>query len=103
MAVNCEQDYFQYLKPGDKVHTTSYIEAISEEKTTALGTGFFVTQLTTFFNQHEEKVAEMRFRVLRYKPHPRPDQNAQEQDSQPAEKPAAQAGKKITYASRAKL
>lgn len=68
VATNCEQEYFRYLKPGDQVYTTSEIESISDQKTTALGTGFFVTQLIKYYAQNDELVAEMRFRLFLYKP-----------------------------------
>lgn len=67
VATNCEQTYFRYLKPGEKVHHKTRLESISEEKKTGLGTGHFITQLMEYFTEEGEKVAEMRFRILRYK------------------------------------
>lgn len=69
VAVDCEQEYIRYLVEGDKVHHYSTIESISEEKSTALGKGFFVTQFLTYFDQAEDLVATMRFRVFKYRPH----------------------------------
>ena len=69
VAVNCEQEYQQYLQEGDEIYHRSTIESISDEKTTALGVGFFVTQLCTFYNQRDEVVGTMRFRVFKYRPH----------------------------------
>lgn len=69
VAVNCEQEYHRYLRPGDKIHYRSSIESVSEEKTTALGVGFFITELSEFYDQNEEHVATMRFRVLKYRAH----------------------------------
>lgn len=69
VAVNCEQEYEQYLEEGDEVYHRSTIESISDEKTTALGVGFFVTQLCTYYNQRNEVVGTMRFRVFKYRPH----------------------------------
>ncbi len=57
----------RYLRPGDRIHHTSRIEAISAEKSTALGTGFFVTELEEFWDQNDEKVGDMRLRVFRYR------------------------------------
>lgn len=73
VAVNCEQEYFAPIKEGDEIHSTSQIESISEEKTTALGTGFFITELSRHYNQNKELVGEMRFRVFKYKPHQKPE------------------------------
>jgi acyl dehydratase len=69
VAVNCEQEYQRYLEVGDRVWFRSTCESISDEKHTALGSGFFVTELSTFFNQRDEVVGTQRFRVLQYRPH----------------------------------
>nr|WP_283773141.1 bifunctional MaoC family dehydratase N-terminal/OB-fold nucleic acid binding domain-containing protein [Craterilacuibacter sp. RT1T] len=68
VAVNSEQEYFRYLKEGDRLSFTSMIESVSEEKTTGLGTGFFVTQLLSFYDQHDAKVGQMRFRLFKFRP-----------------------------------
>ena len=36
------------LVPGDHLSTTSFIESVSEEKTTGLGVGHFVTTRTEY-------------------------------------------------------
>ena len=69
VAVNCEQEYQQYLQPGDRIYYLAELESISEEKTTALGVGFFCTELSTFYNQRDEVVGTMRFRIFKYRPH----------------------------------
>lgn len=69
VAVNCEQEYTRYLEEGDEIYHRSSIESISEEKSTALGVGFFVTQLCTYYDQHDAVVGTMRFRVFKYRPH----------------------------------
>ncbi|MDG2274066.1 MAG: MaoC family dehydratase N-terminal domain-containing protein [Halioglobus sp.] len=68
VATNCEQEYIQPICEGDKLSGYSTIESVSERKTTALGVGYFVTQLTEYRNQHDEVVGTMRFRILKYKP-----------------------------------
>jgi acyl dehydratase len=68
VAVNCEQTYPRYLEVGEEIYHRSTIESISAEKTTALGVGYFVTQLCTYFNQCDEVVGSMRFRVFKYRP-----------------------------------
>jgi len=69
VAVNSEQHYVRYLRPGDRVHRTSSIESIVGEKRTALGTGFFVTELIEFFDDDKQPVGTMRFRLFVYRPH----------------------------------
>jgi uncharacterized protein len=68
LGVNCEQEYGSYLLEGDRIYFHSSCEAISAEKTTAMGVGYFVTELSTFYNQRDEVIASMRFRVLQYRP-----------------------------------
>lgn len=80
VAVNCEQEYDRLIVEGDDIYHRSTIESISEEKNTALGVGYFVTELSTFYNQRDEKVGTMRFRVFLYRPHeqmaPKPSANS---------------------------
>ncbi len=80
VAVNCDQEYFRTLKPGDDISHYMEIESISEKKDTALGTGYFVTELWTFVDQNEEKVGEMRFRLLKFIP-PKSDNKPQSSGS----------------------
>ncbi len=47
---------------------TTVYESVSDEKKTALGTGFFLTWLTTYTNQDGEVLGRQRFRVLRFRP-----------------------------------
>ena len=53
---------------GDVISATSVYESVSDEKKTALGTGFFLTWLTTYTDQNGEVLGRQRFRVLRFKP-----------------------------------
>jgi uncharacterized OB-fold protein/acyl dehydratase len=68
VATNCTQEYVRYLRPGDLLSAETVIEAVSEEKKTALGVGHFVTQRTTYRDQHGERVASMSFRLLKFRP-----------------------------------
>jgi len=68
VATDCEQDYKRYLRPGDLLTTESRLESVSSEKHTGLGDGYFVTTKTTYSDQNGEVVAEMRFRILWFKP-----------------------------------
>lgn len=68
VATNCEQRYLRYVKPGEKLHHKCRLESISDEKKTGLGIGYFLTQLLEYVTEEGEKVAEMRFTILRYKP-----------------------------------
>jgi len=72
VATNCEQEYTRYLRPGDQVISHTVIESISEQKATALGTGYFINTRTTFRDQKGEPVGWMTFRVLKFKPNAAP-------------------------------
>jgi len=84
VATNCDQVYTRYLRPGDRVSTTTVIESISAEKTTALGTGYFINTRDVFRDQHGEEVGRMTFRVLKFKPH---QQSAAARDAAAPAKP----------------
>ena len=71
VATNCDQEYVRYLRPGDVLTATETIESVSGEKQTGLGTGHFVTTLTTFTDQDGELVGTMRFRILKFRPRER--------------------------------
>lgn len=74
VATNCEQGYTRYLRPGDRVSTTTVIESISEQKSTALGIGYFINTRDTFRNQDGDEVGWMTFRVLKFEPAQLPQQ-----------------------------
>ena len=71
VATDCEQEYKRYLRPGDVLRAGGGLESISSEKKTALGDGYFVTNKTTYWDQNDEVVAKMRFRILWFKPRQR--------------------------------
>lgn len=68
VATNCDHEYDRALRLGD--HLTSAIELVevSDEKSTALGVGHFVTTQTEYRDQHGDRVGAMRFRILKFKP-----------------------------------
>jgi 3-oxo-4,17-pregnadiene-20-carboxyl-CoA hydratase alpha subunit len=72
VATNCEQEYERDLHLGDQLAVTSTIESVSDEKTTALGSGHFVTTRSTYTDQNGDVVATMRFRILKFRPATRP-------------------------------
>jgi uncharacterized OB-fold protein/acyl dehydratase len=84
VATNSEQGYTRYLRPGDEVVSTTVIESISEQKSTALGVGYFVNTRTVFTNQHGEELGWMTFRVLKFKPNQAPAAVATSASAAPA-------------------
>ena len=67
VATNCEQTYHRYLRPGEEVSITSKMGDVIGPKQTALGEGFFVNQ-HIIWRVGDEDVAEMNWRILKFKP-----------------------------------
>ena len=84
VATNCEQDYVRPLRVGEQVAVQLSIEAISDVKTTGLGTGRFATTRYDFYVvppsterrpsaiaaavASAECIGSMRFRILKFDP-----------------------------------
>ena len=68
VATNCEQTYDRYLRVGEELRSTMRFGDIVGPKKTALGEGYFVTWYQTFYDAADARVAEMLFRVLKFKP-----------------------------------
>ncbi|SOE12322.1 Uncharacterized OB-fold protein, contains Zn-ribbon domain [Streptomyces sp. 2323.1] len=67
VATDCEQEYLRPLRPGDRITFDAVIEAVSERKTTKLGTGHFVTTRMDV-RADGELAGTHRFRILKYAP-----------------------------------
>jgi len=71
VAVNSDLAFERYVKPGERLYYTTRLDAVGEQKTTALGTGFFVTLVMSFFSEQatgDEKVGSLLFRVFKFRP-----------------------------------
>lgn len=72
VAVNSELTFERYLREGEKLYYTTRLDSVGEEKTTGLGTGYFVTLVMSYFSQQaegqDEKVGELLFRVFKFRP-----------------------------------
>ena len=68
VASNCEQVYDRYLRPGDLLTMRTVIDSISDEKTTALGAGHFITTRQDYFDAAGKRVGSMLFRILKFRP-----------------------------------
>lgn len=77
VATDSEFEFTRELLLGDRVVLTEVVEDISEEKTTALGTGRFVTSLKTYRDASGQVVATQRWRTLRFKPPTAKEEGAQ--------------------------
>ncbi|MEU3646048.1 OB-fold domain-containing protein [Lentzea sp. NPDC034063] len=72
VATNSDQTYHRYLKVGEHLSVTTSLEDVTGPKRTGLGEGWFVTTRSTWW-VGDEAVAEMRFRVLKFKPAQKPE------------------------------
>ncbi len=79
-AVNSVQEYLLPVRPGDRIGTRDVITDISPRKTTRLGEGHFVTQVTEYVNQRGGVVGRNILTVFKYRPPPKvaPKQASQE-------------------------
>jgi hypothetical protein len=68
LATDSEFEIDRYLHLGEVVSGETVIESISEEKTTRLGAGHFVTWVTTYRDGSGEAVGRQRFRILKFRP-----------------------------------
>ena len=91
VAVNCKLNFDRYVTVGEKLYYTTIFDSLSEEKTTALGTGFFVTLKMEFFSEYDdkddEKVGEMMFRVIKFKPARAPEKKASSDEAPKMKRP----------------
>ncbi|WP_178114724.1 bifunctional MaoC family dehydratase N-terminal/OB-fold nucleic acid binding domain-containing protein [Pseudomonas saliphila] len=92
VAVNSDLYFDRHILAGERLYFTSKVDSVSDEKTTPLGTGFFVTVLMAYFSETaegkpDEPVGKQLFRVFKFKPAQRP--KAEEKPAGKAEKPAA--------------
>ena len=70
VAVNSELTFGRDVREGERLYYTTRLDAISPEKTTALGTGYFVTLVMTFFSEQpggEDEVGQLLFRVFKFR------------------------------------
>jgi uncharacterized protein len=58
----------RYLRLGEVVSASTVIESVSEEKSTRLGPGRFVTWVTTYTADGGEVVGRQVFRILKFRP-----------------------------------
>ena len=67
VATNCDQTYHRQVKVGEQLCVRARLIGVTGPKRTALGEGWFVTTRSTWFAGGSEPVAEMDFRVLKYR------------------------------------
>ena len=68
LATNSELEFHRYLRPGERLHTDTEVQTISDRKTTSLGQGYFVTWITRYRTDDGELVGEQLFRIFKFDP-----------------------------------
>jgi hypothetical protein len=72
LASNSEFELERPVHLGEVISSQNVLESVSPEKQTRLGSGFFVTWVTTYTSDTGDVVGRQRFRVLKFRP-PRGD------------------------------
>ncbi|MFF4196235.1 bifunctional MaoC family dehydratase N-terminal/OB-fold nucleic acid binding domain-containing protein [Nonomuraea sp. NPDC001831] len=68
VATNCEQTYHRYARIGELLTPATRFTSLAGPKRTALGEGYFATWNVTWYGDDDQPVAEMLFRVLKFRP-----------------------------------
>jgi hypothetical protein len=68
LATDSTFEVERYLRLGEVVLSSTVIESVSEEKSTRLGPGRFVTWVTTYTVDGGEVVGRQTFRILKFRP-----------------------------------
>jgi hypothetical protein len=68
LATDSTFEIERYLGLGEVVSSSTVIESVSEEKSTRLGPGRFVTWVTTYTVDSGEVVGRQTFRILKFRP-----------------------------------
>ncbi|MEO3870399.1 OB-fold domain-containing protein [Nonomuraea sp. B12E4] len=83
VATNCEQTYHRYVRVGERLTAATRFADLAGPKRTALGVGYFATWNITWYSEDDEPVAEMLFRVLKFRP---PDRTSDHEPGRPPDR-----------------
>lgn len=67
VGVSFEYEFFLPMYPGDDLYWTIQLASVSTEKTTRLGTGYFLTSRYSYTNQRNELITRQYMTVFNYK------------------------------------
>ncbi|WP_240506425.1 bifunctional MaoC family dehydratase N-terminal/OB-fold nucleic acid binding domain-containing protein [Thermoactinospora rubra] len=71
VATDCDQTYHRYARVGERLTPGTRFTSLAGPKKTALGEGYFVTWTVVWYAEDDSPVAEMMFRVLKFRPRER--------------------------------
>jgi acyl dehydratase len=75
-GVGCKHEYRRELVVGDRVEVETVVAAVSDEKQTSRGPGYFVTNRSTFRDEAGEHVGTQELTVFALRPQPYRDDSA---------------------------
>ncbi|MCP4611559.1 MAG: MaoC family dehydratase [Planctomycetes bacterium] len=68
VGVSYSYEFFRPMYPGNQISFTLRIVSVSPEKTTRLGTGFFVTAGYSYVDQENKAICEQLISIFQYNP-----------------------------------
>lgn len=68
LASNSEFELERPVHLGEMITSSNTLESVSDQKQTRLGSGFFVTWVTTYRSDAGDVVGRQRFRVFKFRP-----------------------------------
>lgn len=93
VAVNSELTFDRDVVEGEDLYYTTRLDSVGEQKTTALGTGHFVTLIMDYYaidakDGQDEHVGQLLFRVFKFRPAQQPQPAAAPAETpKPARRP----------------
>ena len=90
LATSTVLRFDRHLRPGDVVSSDAVLTAVSEEKHTGLGRGYFVTWSTRYSDADGLPVGSQDFTVLKFAPGPPPERSGSRPARQAVAEPAGQ-------------
>lgn len=87
VATNCDTTYHRYVRPGEQVSVAAELVDVTGPKNTALGEGWFFTTRNVW-SVGDEVIAEMLFRILKFRPPQDETESGPARDGAPAAVPA---------------
>lgn len=91
VATNCDSTYHRYTRPGEEVTISSVLTDVVGPKKTGLGEGWFFTT-RNYWRVGDEVVAEMDFRILKFRPPVKKAEPAVSGDAPAADRIVASSG-----------
>lgn len=83
MAVRLQQEYDRAVQYGDRLYRTAHIESISPRKATSVGDGYFVTETSDVYSDHD-RVGTTKLSLFVFRPHSKTELDQDSVDPIPA-------------------